>query len=75
MGLNDAGQRLRRELLNMAFRHEGLATDLSRSAGQLPASQAEHLVRMAAFLQRDAERLIAIAEQVRGGSISVADGP
>lgn len=74
MGLNEASQRLRRELLNMAFRHEGLATDLERAAEQLPASQAVHLVRMAAFLQGDAERLIAMAEQVRTGVIS-ASGP
>lgn len=71
MGLNSSSQQLRRELLNMAFRHEGLAVDLERAATQLPKSQAEHLLRMANFLQEDAERLIGIAEQVRNGVISV----
>ena len=71
MSLNTSSQQLRRELLNMAFRHEGLAVDLERTAAHLPGSQGEHLLKMANFLQEDAERLIAIAELVRSGVISV----
>lgn len=71
MGLNSASQLLRRELLNMAFRHEGLAVDLERAAVQLSGAQAEHLRKAAVFLQEDAERLIGIAEQVRAGTIRI----
>ncbi|MCY1368072.1 hypothetical protein D9M69_550330 [compost metagenome] len=70
MGLNRPTQRLRRELLDLAFRQEALASKLAHIAEALPADQGLQLLELLAGVYADADQLKALAEEVKQGQVS-----
>lgn len=70
MGMNRPTQRLRRELLDLAYRQEALASKLAHIAETLPAVQGLSLLELLAEIYTDADQLKALAEEVKQGQVS-----
>lgn len=70
MGLNRPTQRLRRELLDLAYHQEALAGKLVHIAESLPGRQGLPLLELLAEVHADADQLKALAEEVRQGQVS-----
>jgi len=69
MGLSRATQRLRRELLDLAYHQEALASKLVHIAETLPGRQGLPLLELLAEVYADADQLKALAEEVKQGQV------
>lgn len=70
MGLNRPTQQLRRELLDMAYRHETAAIDLINAAELPPDARFLALMKVVGQLHADCDALRALADRVRDGNIA-----
>lgn len=70
MGLNRPTQRLRRELLDLAYHQEALAVKLVHIVETLPGGQDLPLLELLAEIYADADQIKALADEVRQGKTS-----
>lgn len=70
MGQNRPTQRLRRELLDLAYHQEALAGKLVHIAEALPGRLGLPLLELLAEIHADADQLKSLSDEVKQGQVS-----